>query len=137
MQPKKVENILLYYSELMKGKNIEFDCKSFELINPKNNKDVVYIDPPYTNTKALYHGNIHLDGLLSWLDNISCSWFMNINGVNSVDNEEIINIKYTNKLLLKSGNSSFSRMKGNNVEVGEYFYYKMGDSQLEYNIGYL
>jgi DNA adenine methylase len=125
MLPKKVENIVLYYSELMKGKDIDFECNSFENVSPINNKDIVYIDPPYTNTKALYFGNISFDGLLSWVDGLTCSWFMNINGVNSTDNEEDIHIPYTGKEIIYSGNSSFSRMKGKNVEVGEYFYYKL------------
>lgn len=81
--------------------------------------------PPYTNTKALYFGNISFDALLSWINKLPCSWFMNINGVNSTDNEEVINIKYTGREVLSSGNSSFSRMKGKSVDVGEYFYYKL------------
>lgn len=50
---------------------------------------------------------------------------MNINGVNFTDNEEAINIEYTGRKVLSSGNSSFSRMKGKSVDVGEYFYYKL------------
>jgi oligoribonuclease (3'-5' exoribonuclease) len=50
---------------------------------------------------------------------------MNINGVNSTDNEQAITIEYTGREVLSSGNSSFSRMKGKSVDVGEYFYYKL------------
>ncbi len=124
MHPKKIEEIVMYYSGLMQGKDIDFSSNSFENILPSNNKDVVYLDPPYTNTKALYFGNISLDALLTWIGNLPCSWFMNINGINSKDNEEIINVSYTGKEILYSGNSSFSRMKGQKVDVGEYFYYK-------------
>ena len=112
----------------MKGKDIDFECKSFENISPSGGRDVVYADPPYTNSKSLYFGNISFKTLLSWLDHLPCSWFMNINQVSSEDNEEDVSIKYTNKELLFSGNSSFSRMKGKNVNVGEYFYYKIQDS---------
>lgn len=125
MLPKKVEEVISYYSELMKGKDINFECNSFENITPINNKDVVYLDPPYTNTKALYFGNISFDNLLSYIENLPCSWFMNINGVNSTDNKKAINIQYTGQEILPSGNSSFSRMKGKSVKVGEYFYYKV------------
>jgi DNA adenine methylase len=125
MNPKKIEEVVAYYSMLMKGKNINFKCTSFEHVTPNNNKDVVYLDPPYSNTKALYFGNIPLDTLLYWLDSIPCSWFMNFNGINSKNNEETINIKYDNREILFSGKSSFSRMKGKNINVGEYFYYKI------------
>ena len=47
--------------------------------------------------------------------------------LNSTDNEETINIPYTGREILFSGNSSFSRMKGKNVNVGEYFYYRIFD----------
>ena len=124
MHPDKVEQVIAYYSDLMAGKDITFSCTSFENIAPCDNKDVVYIDPPYTNTKALYFGNIDFDLLTNWVDNLQCSWFMNINGVNSTNNEESINIPYSGRELLHSGNSSFSRMKGKNVNVGEYFYYR-------------
>lgn len=125
MLPKKVEQVVSYYSQLMRGKDIDFICSSFELVSPINTKDVVYLDPPYTNTKTLYFGNISFDDLLFWVDKLPCSWFMNINGINSTDNEEVINIKYTSREILPSGKSSFSRMKGKNVDVGEYFYYKL------------
>lgn len=125
MLPKKVECVISYYSDLMKGRDIDFTCNSFEDISPTDVKDVVYLDPPYTNTKALYFGNISIGDLLSWIDKLGCSWFMNINGVNSTDNEEEINIKYTGREILSSGKSSFSRMKGRSINVGEYFYYKL------------
>ena len=125
MHPYKIEEVINYYSSLMKNKDITFLHSSFEERNPSDKNDVVYLDPPYTNTKALYHGNISKETLLNWIDKLPCSWFMNINGINDTDNEENININYTGKQLLTSGNSSFSRMKGKSVDVQEYFYYKL------------
>lgn len=125
MLPDKVERVIKYYSELMINRDIEFDHLSFEEIDPLSKRDCVYLDPPYTNTDILYFGNISLDVLVKKINNFECSWFMNINNVNSTDNEEKLNISYTGKELLSSGNSSFSRMKGKMVEVGEYFYYKL------------
>jgi DNA adenine methylase len=123
MSPSKVKQIILYYHGLMKGKDIMFECNSFDTLCQFECKDVVYLDPPYTNTKALYFGNISFDILLNWINLLPCSWFMNINGINITDNEENISIPYTNKEILSSGKSSFSRMKGNDVSVAEYFYY--------------
>ena len=125
MLPEKVEGVIKYYSELMRGKDIDFTCSSFEGVSPQSKKDAVYLDPPYTNTKALYFGNISLESLLSWVERFPCSWFMNINNINSTDNEEVISIEYTGREVLLSGNSSFSRMKGKSVDIGEYFYYKL------------
>ena len=124
MSPSKVERVINYYHSLMKGKDISFLNTSFEGVEPQSSRDVVYLDPPYTNTNALYFGGISLESLLSWIEKLKCSWYMNINGVNSRDNEENISISYTGREILQSGNSSFSRMKGRSVNVGEYFYYK-------------
>lgn len=124
MNPKKVAEVISYYNTLMQGKNIEFISRSFEEVAPKTLDDMVYVDPPYTNTKALYFGNISLSDFLNWLNLLPCSWFMNINGVSGKDNEENINISFTEKVLLPSGNSAFSRLKGNHVNVSEYFYYR-------------
>lgn len=124
MNPAKIKEVLEYYNKLMEGKPINFSVKSFEEVSPLNSDDAVYLDPPYTNTKALYFGNISIDKFSGWVNNLQCNWFLNLNGVNSGDNEEKLNINYEGRELINSGNSSFSRMKGNSVDVKEYFYYK-------------
>lgn len=124
MLPRKVEEVINYYSNLMKGRDIEFYCTSFEDVNVQSPNDVVYIDPPYTNSPALYFGNINLNAMLEWINGLGCNWFMNLNQVNKTDNEEVVNISFTSKTILRSGNSSFSRMKGKIVDVGEYFYWR-------------
>jgi DNA adenine methylase len=124
MSPDKIEKIINYYHNLMKGSDIKFINRSYEKV-VLNKGGVVYLDPPYTNSNALYNGNIDFDNFKNWIELFGSSWFLNINGVNSTDNEENINIDYDEKVLLKSGNSSFSRMKKQIVDVGEYFYYKI------------
>lgn len=121
MLPHKIKNIILEYHALMKDKDITFTCSSFNDVVVKSNS-VVYLDPPYTNTASLYQGNISLDLLIEWISKLDSNWYMNMNGVNSNDNELQFPFK-CNKVLLKSGNSSFSRLKGNNVIVDEYFYW--------------
>lgn len=125
MHPDTIKEIIMYYHWLLIGKSVEFSCRSFENVQPISPNDVIYCDPPYSSSKALYHGNIDFSVLTDWLDNLPCNWFMNMNGFNSTDNEETITIPYTDKILIKSGNSSFSRMKGKSVDVSEYFYIKI------------
>ena len=124
MHPDKIEKIINYYHNLFKDKDITFKHSSYDLIKPWNVKDVVYLDPPYTNSKALYHGNIDLKTFEEWINGLPCSWFMNMNGVNGTDNEQSLQLEYDEKVLLYSGNSSFSRMKKKMVNVEEYFYYR-------------
>lgn len=125
MHPDKVKEVIMYYHNLMKDKEILFSVNSFESTNVLSTFDTVYLDPPYTNSKGLYNGNIDFSKLQSWINELPCSWFMNINSVNGADNEEIITTPFTEKKLLTSGKSSFSRMKGKDVTVRDYFYYNL------------
>jgi DNA adenine methylase len=125
MHPLKVEKIVNYYSSLMYNKDIEFKNTSYENINLPIKGDLVYLDPPYSNSKSLYYGDIDTYRLFGWVNKLDCSWLLNINGVNKTNNEIDVPIDYTERVLLKSGNSSFSRMKGVNIDVGEYLYYKI------------
>lgn len=124
MHPNKVFEILWHYHNLMQDKDIHIIHSSFEKIAPKNFSDVVYLDPPYTNSKSLYFGNIDFPYFMTWVDDLPCSWFMNINDINGKDNEIGISLPYSGKVVLSSGNSSFSRMKKKMVNVGEYFYWR-------------
>jgi DNA adenine methylase len=121
MSPDKIEKIVMYYHNLMVGKDIEFRNSLFQDVQPNSKNDVVYLDPPYTNSKALYFGNIDTEILFNWIDNLQCSWFMNMNGN---EHEIEIPLKYDVKESLASGKSSFSKMKGSEVEMHEHFYYK-------------
>lgn len=125
MHPDTLDKIVPYYFHLMHGRNIEFLCRSYEDVHPQNKNDVVYMDPPYTNTKSLYFGNIDLDKFFSWIETFPCSWFLNLNNINKNDNEESLPIAYTGKEVFCSGQSTFSKLKNRNVSVGEYFYWKV------------
>lgn len=126
MEPKKVGEIIKFYHELMRDRDISFNSCSFENVSPSSIDDVVYIDPPYSNSNSLYFGSINYETFFQWIKDLPCSWFLNFNGVNKTDNETERDFQYDDKVILKSGKSSFSRMKGQQVNVGEYFYYKKG-----------
>jgi len=124
MQPEKIEKIIQYYNLLMKNKSINFSHKSFLEVKSDHQKDVVYIDPPYSDSKALYFGNINFNNLCSWIEDLPCNWYFNFNEINSKDTEAELPFSYSGKEELCTGKSSFSRMKGIDVNVREYFYYK-------------
>jgi len=122
MHPKKVKDIINYYNILMKDKDIVLSCESFENIKPDSEKDVIYIDPPYSDSDTLYFGYLDYSLFFNWVSNLSCYWFMNFNGFNKKDNETNNDFPYEDKIILDSGLSSFSRMKKQKINVGEYFY---------------
>lgn len=125
MKPFSVTKIIKHHHDLMVDRNINFVTQSYENTRPRNS-DVVYLDPPYTNNSSLYHGNIDHKVFTNWLSGLNCSWFLNLNGINSTDNEEELSVLFDGKVLLNSGKSSYSRLKGDSIMVKEYFYYKYG-----------
>lgn len=60
MNPDKIKKTINYYHDLMRGSNIKFINRTYEEVIPSKG-DIIYLDPPYTNSKALYHGNIDLE----------------------------------------------------------------------------
>lgn len=107
----------------MSGKDIKFQCHSFDNVHPNNKNDVVYLDPPYSNTKSsLYMGDIDFELFCSWINKLECSWFLNFNGKHGINCDcENLPIDGYQMECLNSGNSSFNRLKNENVNVGNIF----------------
>lgn len=123
IEPKKLNKIITYYNKLLNDNNIIFSCKSFEEVEINNDNSLVYLDPPYSNSKSLYYGNINLNSLYDWINKLNCHWFMNLNGVSSKDNKINPDINNYEITKIKSGKSSFSKLKAKEVNVEEYLYY--------------
>lgn len=123
MNPDKINDIINYYHGLMKDRNVTITCGDYFNL-PSSENSVTYLDPPYTNSKSLYQGNIDIEMLVNYINSLKGKWYMNINGINGTDNEIQMPLNNCEKILIKSGNSSFSRLKNKIVNVEEYFYYK-------------
>lgn len=54
MLPKKVEEVISYSSELMRGKDIDFACSSFENISPIDNKKHCLFQPHHIRIPKRY-----------------------------------------------------------------------------------
>lgn len=124
MNPLQVSKVLRHYHDSFKGKDIEFQVKSFEEITETATDDVVFLDPPYTHSNSLYYGSIDIGSLEQWIQKTNGTWFLTMNGLNKRDNQIPIQLPKHQKVLLNSGKSSFSNLKGEEVAVSEYFYYK-------------
>lgn len=129
IKPDTLKDIILYYHNIMKDKNIEFRHTSFETIIPQNKNDVVFLDPPYSDSSSLYFGNISTAVLENYINNLDCYWYMTFNGFTENKNDGVVknnefffNINYKERIGLISGQSSFSRLKNIKSAVNEYFY---------------
>ena len=127
MNPMKIRVILANWSSLLNKYNVEFYSDSYE--NYKVNKnDLLYLDPPYYNTKGMYYGTIDYDNLWDYLKNNKADWLLSFNGkAGEKDNTVSIPKIYKKHVYLDSGNSSFRRVTRNskNTNVKESLYIKI------------
>lgn len=127
MRPETLKQIIMDWSELLKAKDIKFQCCSFETIIPNEN-DFVYCDPPYANTKGMYFGDFNNVKLFEWLKSLKCKWALSYDGISGNQNNtfDVPKDLYDEHIYLKSGNSSFKRTigKDRNAIVFESLYVK-------------
>lgn len=115
MSPDKVEKIVLKYNKLMNERNvITIFCHYGELTYRENG--LLYLDPPYENTKGMYHRDFNNERFIQWLNSIDVKWILSYDGmVNDVKVQHIAP-KHVRHEYLVSGNSSFRRVIGNSKD---------------------
>lgn len=68
IKPETLNKIIHEWSDLLNQNNVQFIHQSYENIQSKKG-DVIYLDPPYANTKGMYYGKIDYEKLWEWLRN--------------------------------------------------------------------
>ena len=127
IKPETLKKIIHEWSELLNKNNVEFIHCSYEEIYSQKG-DLLYLDPPYANTKGMYYGTIDYHKLWNWLSNQGGKYVLSFDGKTSSEDmtfEVPINIYNTHEYLY-SGNSSFRRVigKSNKEYVKESLYIK-------------
>ena len=107
--------------------NIEFKCCDYsEIIS--NEKDLLYLDPPYAGTRGMYYGTLELEPFFNWLRKQKGFYLLSFDGKSGeVDNTyDLPSDLYSEHKYMLSGNSSFKRTigKSNDSIVYESLYIK-------------
>lgn len=79
MDPKRVSNIIYRYHKLFNEKNVNFYISSYDKINFQKNS-LIYLDPPYENTKGMYFNNFNNSEFIKWLNSINQNWILSYDG---------------------------------------------------------
>lgn len=113
IQPKTIEKIIFDWSEILNKKNVTFISKDYLELKP-NEYDFCYFDPPYSNSK-MYYGCIDYNVFFDYLSKLKCKYALSFNGKGKDFDltYQIPKDLYLQHFLLKSGNSSFRRIIGN------------------------
>lgn len=110
MLPDEVKKIINKYSKLFNENNIYFKCCSYEEVEYDG---LIYLDPPYENTKGMYYSKFDNNKFIDWLNNNKNRWILSYDGKVNDEKVEHKSPIYKNHIYLKSGNSSFRRVIGN------------------------
>jgi DNA adenine methylase len=123
--PESLKAILLDWQKLLLENDVEFISQDYNNIQTTS-EDLLYLDPPYFNTKGMYYGKIDYEDFWNWLRKQNAKYFLSFDGkTTSVDSTQIIPPDvYTHHEYLYAGNSSFRRIigKSNSEYVHESLY---------------
>lgn len=128
MDAERMSKIIFDWSNVINENTVSFQCHSYEDIKPEEN-DFVYLDPPYANTNSsMYNGGFDNNSFFEWLRELKCGWILSYDGKSGND-DNTFNVPkdlYDEHLYIKSGNSSFKRIKKSdtNAVVYESLYIK-------------
>lgn len=112
INPDTLEKIIFEWSDLLNKNNVEFRHCSYIEIEPQEN-DFIYMDPPYANTKGMYFDKFDNQEFFVWMKTIPCGYAFSYNGTSGNENHtyDVPTDLYNEHVYIKSGNSSFKRIK--------------------------
>lgn len=125
--PDRFEKIVKLWSERIK--NVEFIYGDYRITTSDAKQgDLVYLDPPYANTKGRYYGTINYDEFYEYLELLNrknIKFALSFDGKRKDKSYEVDIPKdlYKRQLMLPSGSSSFKKvMDKENEQVYEALY---------------
>ena len=125
--PSKLKKVLSEWSELLNKYGVEFKCCDYSEI-VSNENDLLYLDPPYANTKGMYYGSLDLQKFFGWLKTQKGYYLLSFDGRSGeIDNTyDLPSSLYSEHKYILNGNSSFKRTigKSNDSIVYESLYLK-------------
>lgn len=123
IEPQTLYKTIVNWNRVFKAVEVEFKCQDYSKITPKEN-DWVYLDPPYHDTKSIYHGGLDLDSFYKWINSLNSGYALSFDGkVGSEDQEVFIpDYLYDEHVLMNSSVSGFRKLKQKPQEVSESLY---------------
>ena len=128
IRPEKLEKLIFEWHELIQGNSVSFlNCSYMDICPEKD--DFVYVDPPYQNTKGIYHKEFDSEKFFGWLRELPCSYALSYDGIAGNDDftVDVPEELYDEHYYIESGNSSFRRIfRGkSDAKVAESLYVKV------------
>lgn len=117
IKPDAYEKILEEWHELFTENDVQFACIDYREIDFGNG--FVYMDPPYANTHGMYDNGFSQEEFFKFLERLPIPYAFSYDGKSGGNDmtENVPKQLYHSHYYIKSGNSSFKRLKNNNNNV--------------------
>jgi DNA adenine methylase len=119
--PDKLKKIIHRWSAAIQG--VVFLCGDYRLTTENaSSNDIVYLDPPYFNTKGRYYGAIDYNDFISFLEELNSKnirFVLSYDGMREETNylTELPKHLFKRHLFFESGNSSFKKVMDKKPEI--------------------
>lgn len=117
MKPDEVKSLVHKYHKLFNEVDITFINGSYDdILTNVSKSDIIYMDPPYENTKGMYFNNFDSEKFISFINKLDTKWLLSYDGKVNTDDIEHISPKFIRREYIISGNSPFRRVVGNSKD---------------------
>lgn len=125
INPDSLEEIVFQWSNLLNKNNVKFICQDYKNINSSKD-DLIYLDPPYANTKGMYYGQIDYEELWTFLSNQKSTYVLSFDGKTGEKDMtyEVPSHIYDLHEYLYNGISGFKKIHKKQEYVSESLYIK-------------
>ena len=125
INPDELKKIIYQWSNLLNENSVEFICQDYKNIN-SSEKDLIYLDPPYFNTKGMYYGQINYEELWEFLSIQKSTYVLSFDGKTGKKDmtHEVPNHLYDAHDYIYNGISGFGKIHKKQEYVSESLYVK-------------
>jgi len=118
IMPETLSTILLDWSEKLNRHNVQFFCHDYSEVTSSVN-DVLYLDPPYANTKGMYFGKIDYESMWKWMREQQGKYYLSFDGKrDEIDNTyRVPSDLFSIHEYIVNGRSSFKDLKDQEVQI--------------------
>lgn len=120
IMPSRYSKVINEWSQLFNRNNVTIGCldyKENQILGDKNS--FMYLDPPYANTSGMYHSKFHGEDFFDYLRSLRLGYAFSYDGISGQNNMTVDVPKdlYDEHIYIKSGNSSFKRLKNDKSAI--------------------
>ena len=111
--PERLEKVVMEWVKFLDANDVTFLMADYRDLVGFKSGDFVYMDPPYANTKGMYFNVFDKEEFYTFMRGLPCSYAFSYDGKSGEEDHtvDVPDDLYTEHIYIKSGVSSFKRLK--------------------------